>query len=78
MRIVKSEIIYLSENEARSFVEVTRVLEGVIREGENPINIKRAQRLLDHMERFLEGCKDGSTEQEYNEENFENFFSWIK
>lgn len=78
MRIVKSEIIYLSENEARSFVEVTRVLESVIREGENPINIKRAQRVLEYMERFLEGCKDESTEQEHNEENFKNSPSWTK
>ena len=77
MRIVKTEVIYLSENEARAFAEVARVLEGVIREGENPSNVMRARCLLDHMERFLDGCEDELVEQEHDEENFENFPPWM-
>lgn len=73
MRIVKSEVIYLSENESRAFAEVARVLEGVIREGENSSNVMKAKCLLDHMERFLNGCDDDFVEQECDEETLKIF-----
>ena len=69
MRIVKTEVIYLSENEAKAFTEVARVLEGVIRESENLSNITKARCLLDHMERFLDGCED-DFEMEEEEESY--------
>ena len=77
MRIVKTEVIYLSENETMAFAEVTRVLEGVIREGDNPSNVMKAKCLLDHLRHFLNGCEDELIEQEHDEENFENFPPWM-
>lgn len=61
MRIVKTEIIYFSENEARAFAEVARVLEGVMREASNPSIVMKAECLLHHLDNFIyEFCVDDS------------------
>lgn len=80
MRIVKSEVIYLSEDEIKAFAKATRVLEDVIRESKNPSNVMKAKCSLDYMNCFLDITKFDwdSVGQGRKEKNSENCLSWLE
>ena len=58
MRIVKSEKIFLSQNEADSWIKFLQILEGVERGSENPYIIDLINKITSNMSDLWEKIED--------------------
>jgi hypothetical protein len=58
MRIVKCEKIYLSQNEADTWIKFSQILEGIERESENPYILDIISEIVGHMSDLWEEVED--------------------